>query len=234
MFQPVGKTKVILGAILLSSVSTTTLAQQVQDMLPSKEDVAEKFTSDHFSPYAGRTFPTKLLWGDTHLHTQVSVDAGTMTRLSQEDAFRFARGEEVTTTHGLRARLGRPLDWLVISDHAEMYGLMPQLLGGDQEILATEQGRVWYDALTSGDDDLVFNTAMEIVASLSGDVPPIDNPKATKKAWQQYTALADRYNDPGIFTALIGASLPRSLDMSGRPKAATTSIATSYSGMVPT
>ncbi|WP_082688718.1 DUF3604 domain-containing protein [Ruegeria marisrubri] len=204
MFQPVGKTKVILGAILLSSVSTTTLAQQVQDMLPSKEDVAEKFTSDHFSPYAGRTFPTKLLWGDTHLHTQVSVDAGTMTRLSQEDAFRFARGEEVTTTHGLRARLGRPLDWLVISDHAEMYGLMPQLLGGDQEILATEQGRVWYDALTSGDDDLVFNTAMEIVASLSGDVPPIDNPKATKKAWQQYTALADRYNDPGIFTALIG------------------------------
>ncbi|KUJ80914.1 hypothetical protein AVO45_04855 [Ruegeria marisrubri] len=194
----------MLGAILLSSVSTTTLAQQVQDMLPSKEDVAEKFTSDHFSPYAGRTFPTKLLWGDTHLHTQVSVDAGTMTRLSQEDAFRFARGEEVTTTHGLRARLGRPLDWLVISDHAEMYGLMPQLLGGDQEILATEQGRVWYDALTSGDDDLVFNTAMEIVASLSGDVPPIDNPKATKKAWQQYTALADRYNDPGIFTALIG------------------------------
>ncbi|TMV07642.1 DUF3604 domain-containing protein [Ruegeria sediminis] len=193
----------LLGAVLLGSIATGALAQ-VQDMLPNKEDVAEKFTSDHFSPYAGRTFPTKLLWGDTHLHTQVSVDAGTMTRLSQEDAFRFARGEEVTTTHGLRARLGRPLDWLVISDHSEMYGLMPQLLAGDQDILATEQGRTWYDALTSGDNDVVFNTAMEIVASLSGDVPPIDNPKATKKAWRHYTALADQYNEPGVFTALIG------------------------------
>ena len=56
-----------------------------------------------------------------------------MTRLSQEDAFRFAQGEEVTTTHGLRAKLSRPLDWLVVSDHAEMYGLMPQLLSGDAQ-----------------------------------------------------------------------------------------------------
>ncbi|MGI9367237.1 MAG: DUF3604 domain-containing protein [Ruegeria sp.] len=192
-----------IGVLLLGASGHSAHAQ-VQDTLPSKDEVAQRFTSDHFSPYAGRTFPTTVLWGDTHLHTQVSVDAGTMTRLTQEDAFKFARGEEVTTTHGLQAKLGRPLDWLVISDHAEMYGLMPQLLGGDQEILATEQGKSWYDALTSGDDDLVFNTAMEIVASLSGDVPPIDNPKATKKAWHEYTALADRYNEPGVFTALIG------------------------------
>ncbi len=193
----------VLGASLLGLICTPAPAQ-VQDTLPSKDDVAERFTSDHFSPYAGRNFPTQLLWGDTHLHTDVSVDAGTMTRLSQEDAFRFARGHEVTTTHGLQAKLARPLDWLVVSDHAEMYGLMPQLLGGDQEILATEQGRLWYDALTSGDNDVIFNTAMQIVASLSGDEPPIDNPKATKKAWQHYTALADQYNEPGVFSALIG------------------------------
>ncbi|MCG7518651.1 DUF3604 domain-containing protein [Ruegeria sp. Ofav3-42] len=177
---------------------------QVQDTLPSQEDVAERFTSDHFSPYAGRTFPTRPLWGDTHLHTEVSVDAGTMTRLSQEDAFRFAKGHEVTTTHGLQAKLSRPLDWLVISDHAEMYGLMPQLLGGDQNVLSTPQGKSWYDALTSNDNDVIFATAMEIVASLSGDEPPIDNPKAVKDAWQDYTSLADQYNEPGIFTALIG------------------------------
>lgn len=193
----------LTGAAMICGVPIFTFAQ-VQDMLPSKDDVAIRFTSDHFSPYAGRTFPTRVLWGDTHLHTEVSVDAGTMTRLSQEDAFRFARGEEVTTTHGLQAKLARPLDWLVISDHAEMYGLMPQLLAGDQEILSTEQGKSWYDALTSGDNDIVFNTAMEIVASLSTDTPPIDNPKAIKKAWQHYTALAEQYNDPGTFTALIG------------------------------
>jgi hypothetical protein len=177
---------------------------QVQDVLPSKEDVASNFANDHFSPYAGRNFPTRVLWGDTHVHTMVSVDAGTMNRLTQEQAFRFARGEQVTTTHGLQAKLSRPLDWIVIADHAEMYGLMPQLLGGDREILSTKTGKKWYDALTSGDNDIVFSTAMEIVGTLSNDTPPIDNPKAIKNAWQAYTAMAERYNEPGIFSAIIG------------------------------
>ena len=110
----------------------------------------------------------------------------------------------MTTTDGLRAKLGRPLDFLVISDHAEMYGLMPQLLSGDPEILATEIGRKWHDSLTSGDFDKIFATAMEIVGSLSGDVPPIKNDTAVRNAWQAYTALADKYNEPGRFTAIIG------------------------------
>jgi len=186
---------------LLSSCALATMTSA--DQLPTKEGVAELATPQ-FSPYAGRNFPTQVFWGDTHLHTAVSVDAGTMNRIGQEDAFRFARGEEVTTTHGLRAKLSRPLDFLVIADHAEMYGLMPQLLGGDQEILSTEIGKKWYDALTAGDDQKTFDTAMEIVRSLSGDEPPIKSDKAVRDAWQAYTALADKYNDPGRFTALIG------------------------------
>jgi hypothetical protein len=166
----------------------------------TKDDIA-KVTKPEFSPYVGRNFPTNVLWGDTHLHTAVSVDAGTMNRIGQEDAFRFARGEEITTTHGLRVKLSRPLDFLVISDHAEMYGLMPQLLSGDPVILATEIGRKWYEQLTSGDSDLVFATAMEIVASLSKKDAPIDNDKAVRNSWNTYTALADRYNEPGRFSA---------------------------------
>jgi hypothetical protein len=169
----------------------------------TKDDVA-RITNPQFSPYAGRNYPTRVFFGDTHLHTAISVDAGTMNRVGQEDAYRFARGEEVTSTGGLRARLSRPLDFLVISDHAEMYGLMPQLLSGDPEILATEIGRKWYDALTSGESDRAFATAMEIVASLSGKVPPIKSDKAVRNAWQAYTALADKYNEPGRFTAIIG------------------------------
>ena len=155
------------------------------------EDVAGVIKPE-YSPYAGRNFPTRPLFGDTHLHTSVSVDAGTLNRLGQEDAYRFARGEEVLSTGGLRAKLGRPLDFLVIADHAEMYGLMPQLLAGDPEILSTEKGREWYAALTSGKFDTIFATAMEIVGSLSGDVPPIKNEKAVRNAWQAYTALADQ------------------------------------------
>ncbi|MDJ0857846.1 MAG: DUF3604 domain-containing protein [Dinoroseobacter sp.] len=175
-----------------------------QEFQTEQENTEVVLAPDEFSPYAGRNFPQRPLWGDSHLHTAVSVDAGTMTRLTQEQAFRFARGEEVTTTHGLRAKLSRPLDWLVVSDHAEMYGLMPQLLAGDAEVLSTDQGRAWYAALTAGDAQLAFDTAMEIVASLSGDEPPIDNPKAIKHAWEEYTALADSFNEPGVFSAIIG------------------------------
>ena len=126
-----------------------------------------------------------------------------MCTVEQEDAFRFARGEEITTTHGLRAKLARPLDFLVLTDHAEMYGLMPQLKKGDQVILSQEKGRKWYDML-QGDDDQKFKAAMEIVASLSDKKPPIKADKVVKSAWKKYTALADKYNEPGRFTALIG------------------------------
>lgn len=111
------------------------------DALPTKDGLDKMHGRMQFSPYAGRTYPTRPLFGDTHLHTAISVDAGTMNRLGQEEAFRFARGEEVTSMGGLRAKLSRPLDWLVVSDHAELYGLMPQLLAGDPDILATKQGR---------------------------------------------------------------------------------------------
>lgn len=178
------------------------------DVAPSKDkivtEIVEGIGQSDFSPYAGREFPTRILWGDTHLHTAVSVDAGTMNTVGQEDAFRFARGEEVVTTHGLRARLSRPLDFLVLTDHAEMYGLMPALLAGDKDILATEKGKRWYDQLTSGNRDTVFETAMEIVDSLSKEEAPLDSTALTKKAWAQYTELADKYNQPGRFSALIG------------------------------
>jgi hypothetical protein len=190
-------TAVLAGALTLAA------ANAQADQIPTKDGLAA-VTKPAYSPYAGRTFPTRVLWGDTHLHTAVSVDAGTMCRVGQEEAFRFARGEEISTTWGLRARLSRPLDFLVIADHAEMYGLMPQLLSGAPEVLSTERGKRWYDALKSGDTDRIFATAMEIVASLSGDVPPIQSDKAVKSAWQAYTALADKYNEPGRFTTLIG------------------------------
>ena len=199
-------TRVPVGshAACLALLAQAASAQHAgNDVAATPADVA-RVIKPEFSPYAGRSYPTRPLFGDTHLHTAVSVDAGTMNRVGQEDAFRFARGEEVTSTGGLRAKLSRPLDFLVISDHAEMYGLMPQLLSGDPEVLSTAAGQRWYTQLTSGNHDTIFATAMEIVGSLSGDEPPIKNQRAVRNAWQAYTALADRYNNPGTFTAMIG------------------------------
>ncbi|MBE9537505.1 MAG: DUF3604 domain-containing protein, partial [Proteobacteria bacterium] len=192
----------ILPVVLASTLFT--LPGNAQVAMATKDQVSRVLATPQFSPYAGRSFPTKVLFGDSHLHTAVSVDAGTMNRVGQEDAYRFARGEEVISTGGLRAKLSRPLDWLVISDHAEMYGLMPKLLAGDPEILGTEQGKKWYKELTSSDRDRIFNTAMEIVASLQRPDPPFKSDRIVRDAWREYTALADRYNEPGRFSAIIG------------------------------
>ena len=175
-----------------------------QDHKPTEDDIVGQIGEPEFSPYVGHAFPMRVLWGDQHLHTAVSVDAGTLNRLGQEDAYRFARGEEVTSTTGVRARLSRPLDWLVISDHAEMYGLMPQLLRGDPEILATEKGKQWYDMLKSGEKEQILDAVWDIIGSLQQSDPPIANDKAVRKAWHAYTELADRYNEPGRFSAIIG------------------------------
>ncbi|MDF1702615.1 MAG: DUF3604 domain-containing protein, partial [Planctomycetota bacterium] len=199
---------VLLVPVLLIALATTAVLvippAYSNDAPPTKAGVAKALGKQGFSPYAGRSFPTRAYWGDQHTHTAISVDAGTMCRLGQEEAYRFARGEEVTSTGGLRARLSRPLDWLVISDHAELYGLMPQLLKGDPGILATKQGKRWYTELKSGDKERIFATAMEIVAALQNPEPPFKSDQMVRDAWQRYTALADRYNEPGRFTALIG------------------------------
>jgi hypothetical protein len=196
--------RIAVSALIVVALAGTTVV--AQEYASDKEKVASTLVKAEYSPYAGRDFPTEVLWGDSHLHTAISVDAGTMCTLGQEEAFRFARGEEVVTTHGLRAKLARPLDWIVVSDHAEMYGLMPQLLKGDPEILATEMGKKWYDMLKTGDKDTIFEAAMEIVVSLSKPEPPIKNDTAVKNAWQDYRL---RVHDEGRRQPAPQRDLPR-------------------------
>ena len=95
---------------------------------PSKESLSDLYPGKAYSPYAERRFPDRVFWGDTHLHTGLSVDAGLFgARLGLEDAYRFARGEEVMASSGQPVRLGRPLDWLVIADHSDGMGLIGDL-----------------------------------------------------------------------------------------------------------
>jgi hypothetical protein len=103
-------------AVLLSGAVALHTTAFGQDHVPVRDGVANAIGRVEYSPYAGRSYPTKVLWGDTHLHTAISVDAGTMCRLGQEEAFRFARGEEVVSTHGQRVKLSRPLDYIVVCE----------------------------------------------------------------------------------------------------------------------
>jgi hypothetical protein len=128
--------------------------------------------------------------------------------LTPEDAFRFARGDEVTASHGELLKLGRPLDWLVVSDHSDAMGAMNEIVAGKPELMKNATLKDWHDRILQG-GDIATKAAVEVVYAFAGvSGPPIPkeitDPKFVGSIWKKYLETADKYNDPGRFTALIG------------------------------
>ncbi len=181
-----------------------------QDPVPPGESLTHVFPGQsHYSPYAGRNFPTQVFWGDTHQHTGMSMDAGAFgARLVPEDAYRFARGEELTSSTGLKVKLSRPLDFLVVADHSDNMGFFPRLFSGEPALLADPTGKRWYDMVQAGGQEGV-KAAVEIIMAFSQNkFPPalasLPGSQAYRSAWEETFKAADKYNDPGRFTAFIG------------------------------
>jgi hypothetical protein len=174
----------------------------------TKESAERLFPAKRpYSPYAGRNFPTRPLFGDTHLHTSLSLDAGMVgCILGPEDAYRFARGEEVVSSTGLPVKLSRPLDFLVVADHSDNMGFAPDFFAGKPNILADPMGRRWYDMAQAGKAGEAFNEL--ILAFGDGTFPKallyLPGTPAYRSTWQRIMNAAKTANDPGRFTAFIG------------------------------
>ncbi|MHC4945148.1 MAG: DUF3604 domain-containing protein [Planctomycetota bacterium] len=198
----------ILNAVLVALMVLVPVTAPLagQDFSP-KEDIEGVFSKRNYSPYAGRGISDKVFWGDTHLHTFLSLDAALFgVTMGPEDAYRFALGEEVTCATGQRVRLSRPLDFLVVSDHSEGLGFIPRLIGGDPQIMEYEHGKRWRSMIKAGGEQGV-KAALELIDMYSKGDFPIDllqNEKAIRSAWDEMIEAADKYNEPGRFTAFIG------------------------------
>ncbi len=197
----------LLGLLAILLLAGPALAQ---DPTPDEEGLEAAFPAvEHYSPYADRAFPTNVYWGDTHLHTGMSMDAGAFgARLLPDDAYRFARGEELTTSTGQRARLSRPLDFLVVADHSDNMGFFPRLRAGEPAMLADPTGRRWYDMVQAGGRQGV-EAAVEIIVAFSKNAFPaalasLPGSDAYRSAWELTIESAEAHNDPGRFTAFIG------------------------------
>ena len=200
------KFNLLLAVLLFCSTAVIINAQeQVGEMTISKED-AKHFPKRGYSPYPDRGFPTQVYWGDTHLHTANSPDAFAFgNRLGPDDAYRFARGETVTSSTGQRVQLSRPLDWLVVADHAVAMGAMLELYKGNPMLLKDERLKRWHKMMNESPEQGVIAAGELISAGSQGDIPPdMLNPKISRTVWTDYTTSAEKFNEPGRFTALIG------------------------------
>lgn len=191
--------KLTLLTFILAFAALLTNAQV--ETTYGQEDLTK---TEDYSPYAGQIYPDKVLFGDTHLHTNYSPDAGLLgTTLSVHDAYRFARGETVISNTGQRVQLLRPLDFLVITDHSEYVGLAPMIAASDPILLADPYGKWLHDKFREGG-----NGGMEAFASILNDATTGESrfasDEATKSIWNSFINDADSYNQPGTFSAMIG------------------------------
>jgi hypothetical protein len=196
-----------LAIAAFAAVSVYTVQARVQDAGSADKQKLERAYAHAYSPYAQRDYPTRPLFGETHLHTMASFDAGAFgARLTPRDAFRFGMGEEVVSSSGIPVRLSRPLDFVVVTDHSDNMGLFGDLLAGKANILADPQGKSWYDMIKGGQG---AQAAIQIIQSFSGGKFPKaltylpGNPGYTN-AWLDNIAAAEEYNQPGRYTAFIG------------------------------
>jgi hypothetical protein len=202
------KNRRFLGIALTLATLCVAAAATAQDIGNADPEQLKSLMSKRpYSPYAGRTFATRVFWGDTHLHTGFSMDAGAFgARLTPVDAYRFAKGNEISASSGQPVKLSRPLDFLVVTDHSDGMGFFPMVMSGSPEVLADPQGRRWYEMIQSGDG---ATAAIEIVRAFGlNQMPkaifPAPGTKPYRSAWEQTIKAAEEANDPGRFTAFIG------------------------------
>lgn len=176
-----------------------------------------------YSPPANTSYATSVYWGDSHLHTGLSLDAGLFgNTLGPDDAYRLARGEKITSSTGIPVQLARPLDWMVVADHSDMMGIATDIKQGTPNIVANEKGKEWHEAFTKGGRaageaafDLIQNFAqMTLPEQLVTDYSP--GSKVFSGVWKEIVDNAEKRNEPGLFTAFIGyewTSVPKGFNL---------------------
>ena len=176
-----------------------------------------------YSPMANTTHATNVYWGDSHLHTGLSLDAGLFGNiLGPDDAYRLARGEKVTASSGTPVQLARPLDWLIVADHTDLMGIAEDIKSGTPNILADDLARGWHEGFVEGGQaaadaafDLIGNfSQMTLPEQIVSDYSP--GSEVFGGVWKDIVDSAEKHNEPGLFTAFIGfewTSVPKGFNL---------------------
>jgi len=192
------KINIAFNGVLLAALVLPLSSFASQTILKDSHD-----KRDSYAPYNKDDYPKNVYFGDTHLHTAYSTDAGLFgATIGPDEAYRFAKGEVVTSSKGTKTRLERPLDFLVVADHAENLGLAPMMAEDNPMILENEWGKKitkLYKAGKLGDAYAMWGSRV----TTSND-PFKGNTKMVQDMWNIIIDAAEKHNEPGKFTAFIG------------------------------
>ncbi len=191
---------------LMLSISIATLSFFTQSAM-SLEGHVHSFPKDKslYSPYPEEDFPDKVFFGDTHLHTSYSADAGFVGATTvPDDAFRFAKGEMVTSSTGVPAKLKRPLDWLVVTDHSENLGLPTAARDNNPDLVADSWGKQIVDLMQEDTIDAGIEAYELWMEQVFKSEDPLAGSPVSATMWQEAINAAEKHNQPGLFTAFIG------------------------------
>ncbi len=187
------------GPAFASPQDRVVTTEDLQDRGGRKEDCARVF-----SPYVGRNYPDRVFFGDTHFHTNLSFDAGLVgTTLGVDEGYRVARGEKVISNSGQPVQLIRPLDFLVITDHAELIGLAPMIHKSNPALLADPWGKWVHERFNAGPEGRMEAFQNIIESGVTG-INPFSSDELARNIWVDFVEKAENYNEPGRFSAMTG------------------------------
>ena len=154
---------------------------------------------------ANAAYAEHVYWGDQHVHTGWSADAGLAgATLGPEEAVRFARGEKVRSSTGQDAQLKRAFDWIAVTDHSDGMGTINELRAGNAEFLADPTARRWSEMMQKGGEASLAAKKEAVAAQATKSLPKVFmDPKWMISAWQKNIDIMERYNEPGKFTTFI-------------------------------
>jgi predicted small lipoprotein YifL len=176
-----------------------------QEAAPPPLETATTETPPADAAPGGQAYPDRVYYGDTHVHTGWSADAGMDGAITTpDDAYRFALGETVTSNTGQDARLTRPYDWFLVSDHSDGMGVINEIVAENPELMADPVLKGWAEALQGTEEDAAAAKSELIVMQAEGRLPAAAmDPKWMVSAWEQTIEAAEKYYAPGQFTTFI-------------------------------
>jgi hypothetical protein len=161
---------------------------------------------------------TNLYWGDTHLHTSLSPDAYLLGNRSAtpDTAYRYAKGYPVVHPyHRAKIQIGTPLDFLVVTEHAEYMGIVPLVLTGDPLLADSEVARRGKANADAGNPQAFFAELIG-TANSGNPVPEFQADAVRSNMWTKIIDAAEKHNEPGKFTTFIGwewSSIPNGANL---------------------